>query len=89
MMKRMPQVAWFTALLFIMFSAAVRSFRLTKPGTTVFSRSHGSQHYSNAGRVWRTMSTTGGEPDTSVVETCREKIQSALDALDVKVTGAC
>eukprot|EP00544_Gedaniella_sp_CCMP2646_P009395 CAMPEP_0202481686 /NCGR_PEP_ID=MMETSP1361-20130828/1172_1 /ASSEMBLY_ACC=CAM_ASM_000849 /TAXON_ID=210615 /ORGANISM="Staurosira complex sp., Strain CCMP2646" /LENGTH=116 /DNA_ID=CAMNT_0049109237 /DNA_START=79 /DNA_END=429 /DNA_ORIENTATION=- len=34
----------------------------------------------------RGMSTS--EPDTSVVDTCQQKIKAALDADDVKVTGA-
>jgi len=62
------------SFLAIMFSAAARAFSLT----AVRSRPRLA--------MLRPMST-GGEPDTSVVDTCTQKIKDALEATDVKVVG--
>ena len=70
-----------------MLSSAVRAFSSRSSAAVV--------RLSSASFVGRAAVTTttfrpmssGGEPDTSVVETCRQKIQDALETKDVKVTG--
>ena len=73
-----PRRILLSVLLITMLSAAVRAF-----GTSSVVR-----YAPRSFAVVRSMSTTG-EPDTSVVATCQEKIQAALDTSNVKVTGAC
>ena len=63
--------------LVIMLSASVRAFGTKAP---TFLRSA-----PRCVTVARGMSTS--EPDTSVVDTCQQKIKTALEAVDVKVTG--
>jgi hypothetical protein len=66
-----------SAILVIMFYAAARAFGTTSPIV------RGAPRASFV--VTRFMSTT--EDPTSVVATCQEKIQAALEADNVKVTG--
>lgn len=66
-----------SAILVTMFYAAARAFGTTSPIV------RGAPRASFA--VTRFMSTT--EDHTSVVATCEEKIQAALEADNVKVTG--
>eukprot|EP00567_Pseudictyota_dubia_P004081 CAMPEP_0197455236 /NCGR_PEP_ID=MMETSP1175-20131217/40251_1 /TAXON_ID=1003142 /ORGANISM="Triceratium dubium, Strain CCMP147" /LENGTH=120 /DNA_ID=CAMNT_0042989035 /DNA_START=180 /DNA_END=542 /DNA_ORIENTATION=+ len=63
-----------------MFAAAAKAFTVTPGPTTAIVRS---------GRpfVARFMSA-GDDADRTVVDTCRDKISSALNTEDVKVTGA-
>jgi hypothetical protein len=63
----------FAVLLIIMLSAGARAF--TSSGTANGFR-----------RAFARAMTTDG-PDTSIVGICSEKIKTALDADDVKVTG--
>lgn len=60
-----------------MLSASVRAFGTKAPA---FIRSA-----PRSVPVARGMSTS--EPDTTVVDTCQQKIQTALETTDVKVTG--
>lgn len=69
------------SFLILMFSSAARAFSSTAKPALLF-RQHAA-----AARTLRPMSTTGGEPDTSVVDVCLKKIQEALGSDDVKVTG--
>jgi hypothetical protein len=71
-----PRPILLTTLLIIMLSATARAF-----GTRAlpFCRTTAPRSFA------RGMSTS--EPDTSVVDTCQQKIKAALDADDVKVTG--
>lgn len=69
-----------TTLLLIMLTAAARAFGTKAPSFIVRS----ARGYLT-GAVARSMSTS--EPDTSIVDTCQGKIQEALEADDVKVTG--
>eukprot|EP00525_Craspedostauros_australis_P002843 CAMPEP_0198115990 /NCGR_PEP_ID=MMETSP1442-20131203/8955_1 /TAXON_ID= /ORGANISM="Craspedostauros australis, Strain CCMP3328" /LENGTH=157 /DNA_ID=CAMNT_0043773645 /DNA_START=19 /DNA_END=492 /DNA_ORIENTATION=- len=90
------------ALITIMLSSAVRAFSVAAVRRTVAASSsvafqsaatipqRGSAH-----RLQRPvaaqalfMSTGVDEPDTTIVDTCQQKIQAALEATDVKVTGA-
>lgn len=74
------RLAFVTALLVIMLSRAVRAFGTRAPTLIKSSpRSIGAF-------VARGMSTS--EPDTSIVDTCQQKIQQALEADIVKVVGA-
>jgi len=65
-------------LLAVMLSTAARAFGTKAPS---FIRSSPRSF-----AVARGMSSTS-EPDTSVVDTCQKKIQAALEADNVKVTG--
>ena len=57
-----------------MFSTITRAFRSATP---LYARSSWS----------RALSSTTGAPDTSIVDICQQKIQTALNADSVKVTG--
>ncbi|KAL7569294.1 hypothetical protein ACA910_016841 [Epithemia clementina (nom. ined.)] len=74
-----------------MFASIARAF--TSPQVTLRSLSLGRSPISFVGKtttntvvVPRYFST--GSPETSVVEICKQKIQDALEADEVKVTGA-
>ena len=62
------------SLILIMFSAAARAFSL------------GAVRPRPRMTLFRPMSMGSG-PDTSVVDTCQQKIKDALEATDVKVVG--
>lgn len=72
------RTALVTTILIVMLSAAARAFGTKAP---TFIRSAPRSFSVGA----RSMSTS--EPDTSIVDTCQEKIQTALEADNVKVTG--
>ena len=65
----------FFALLVIMLSAGARAFVNPASRPAAFRRV-----------VARAMSSEDG-PDTSIVDICQQKIQDALEAKSVKVTG--
>jgi hypothetical protein len=63
-------------IIFMMFNSLTRAFR---------SSGAASFRYSAA----RSLASSNGPPDTSIVDICQEKIQQALGAQSVKVTGKC
>ena len=70
---------------FTMFSATTRAFvsRVVIPGTL-------SRHSlaASTGSTRRWMTSDASTSETSVVSICQQKIQTALEAESVKVTGA-
>lgn len=64
----------FFVFLVVMFSAGTRAF------TSSTSRNGFRRSFARA--------MSGDSPDTSIVDICSQKIKDALDASDVKVTGA-
>ena len=69
------EIVRFFALLTIMLSAGARAFINPASGP-------------NFRRVVARAMSAGGGPDKSIVDICQQKIQDALEATSVKVTGA-